>query len=77
MMTTLLTKLSKSSTRPTSNLEPGTRMHATLTEAWDKGNIAIETWTLPSRNVPILTLTPESGFIQLLANFRLPGILVD
>ena len=73
MMTTLLTKMSKGST----NLEPGTRLHATVTEAWDNGNIAIQTWTLPSGNVPILTLTPESNFIQALANFRIPGILVD
>lgn len=65
------------STRPTSNLEPGTQLHATVTEAWDNGNIAIQTWTLPSGNVPILTLTPESNFIQALANFRIPGILVD
>ncbi len=27
----------RGATRPTSNLEPGTRLHATVTEAWDKG----------------------------------------
>ncbi len=56
---------------------PGSQTPAILTEAWDNGYIPIETWTLPSRNVPILTLAPASRFIQLLADFRLPGILVD
>ena len=51
--------------------------YSDLEKAWDNGYIAIETWTLPSGNVPILTLTPASEFIQLLADGRSPGLLVD
>ena len=30
--------------------------YADLEKAWDNGDVAIQTWTLPSGNVPILTL---------------------
>ena len=43
----------------------------------DNGNIAIQTWTLPRGNVPIMTLTPASTFIRLLAINRSPRLLVD
>ncbi len=48
-----------------------------LVKAVDNGNIAIQTWTLPRGNVPIMTLTPASVFIRLMAINRSPRLLVD
>ena len=55
-------------------LVPGSQLYTIVNKAWDNGHIAIETWTLPSGNVPIITLAPVSNFTKRLSDFRPPDL---
>jgi len=58
-------------------LEEGATSETALRRARDNGEIAIETWTVPSGDVPIVTFTPVSNFIKWLENSPLSGVPIE
>lgn len=59
------------------DLLAGSEIDSVVKGAWNNGEIAIKTWTLPSGDVPIVTLIPASQFVGTLEMFQRPGMAFD